>query len=765
MPTAVAVTSSDLALPALDRQTPPAVVLRAPEAQPLDEAWEETQALLHHHGHLVVLYSAVCPPRHVRRLHALRTLADSARMAIVPLDLPPLAVAVLARQLRELSPYGISPGVLACSARLLAHYVHTGAVLGSLSGLDRLDVDLRAHLRSWLPGSSFVALAHPEPHLVPLDRGHPPEALPAPGHAVSLTLARGQSHSDWVRTDLGRVWQAYTTHEVPLPVESTAWWGTNKLVEFVAALPDLSVLHQLVTSVRREECGWCGAELIGDHCAFCATPVPREDEPHPPAPEPKRSAPATRPPRPDQEATAPGGAPAPHPAEPSWPGVAQPVAVPQGAFGPWTGATDTPPATSFPAGHGEGGDRYVANGSAGPGSRSPWDGTAPGQHGAAGGQHGAAGGQDGVNGRGRQQPTGEWPGSAPRPAEGSTWPAPAGRPADSAASAATAVAPAADVTPVGPAASAGAAVSLAPTGPDGPTGPSGLDGSDRPGGPAGAQGPGAPTGPTVLGSALEHRGLSPVAPTGVPTGQVPLPPPAAALPAPLPPAADPAGPSPLAAPPPPTAPAAPPFPQTTEAATPPPTPAYPAPPRPTTADTPGAADAPRTAATAPRADATPEARALRKPATSPGTPLPAPPGAVEPAAAAEADGPPAAAQGGAAGTPRRALRTPFAVPTTFDGGPGVKADPAAARHVPPYAPSFTSRHAPLPAGHRGQQKQTHPPDTPHSPGPARELPEAAAPEPPGPATQPRALHLPTAPRGPAEGLRARQTPGRGDTPR
>ncbi|WP_228452880.1 chitinase, partial [Streptomyces alkaliterrae] len=42
-------------------------------------------------------------------------------------DLPPLGLAVLVRQLRQLSTADLSPGVLAGAVRLLAHYVHAGA--------------------------------------------------------------------------------------------------------------------------------------------------------------------------------------------------------------------------------------------------------------------------------------------------------------------------------------------------------------------------------------------------------------------------------------------------------------------------------------------------------------------------------------------------------------------------------------------------------------------------------------------------------------
>ncbi|USA01530.1 hypothetical protein NCG97_13925 [Streptomyces lydicamycinicus] len=276
MPTAIAVTSPDLALPATDRQTPAAVVLQAPHLQPLDDALTETSAVLEHHGHLVVLYSSVCPPEHIRRLHTLRAVLESDRIAIVPLSLPPLGVALLARQLRQLSLCDLSPGVLASAARLLTHYIHAGALLGSVSGLDRVEVDLRAHMKSWLPGAHFAVLAHPQPQLLHLDRHSTEAGLPAPGFATQLAVARGQLTSEWVTGALAPGWQVQGVYETRLPAESARWWGTQKLIEFAAAIPDVSVLYQLVTSVRREECGWCGRELLGDRCAFCAAPLARE---------------------------------------------------------------------------------------------------------------------------------------------------------------------------------------------------------------------------------------------------------------------------------------------------------------------------------------------------------------------------------------------------------------------------------------------------------------------------------------------------------
>ncbi|TVL93892.1 hypothetical protein [Streptomyces sp. SAJ15] len=295
MPTAIAVTSRELVLPPTfghalpDGQTPSGVVLPHPDAQSLDTALAETAALLDQQGYLVVLYPAASPAPLVRRLHTVRSLLESDRIALLALDLPPLAVGVLARQLRQLSVADFSPGVLGCAARLLAHYIHAGAQLGSVARLDRVPVGLGSHVRSWVPGTRFGVIAHPTPRLVTVGGGA--DEPPAPGYATQLTLARGQhgGHgADWITGTLASGWRVTGVQEVELPGESPRWWGTGRLTEFAAAIPDLSVLYQLVASVRREECHWCGLELIGDRCAFCSCPVPRSD----PAP---ALAPAARP--------------------------------------------------------------------------------------------------------------------------------------------------------------------------------------------------------------------------------------------------------------------------------------------------------------------------------------------------------------------------------------------------------------------------------------------------------------------------------------
>jgi hypothetical protein len=269
VPTAIAVTSPDLVLPPTDRQTPGAALLRPPEEQPLADALADMQVLVEQHGYVVALYPANIPVAHERRLHTVRSIMESDRIALLKLDLPPLAVSVLVRQLRQLSVCDFSAGVVASAARLLSHYIYAGAVLGTVAKLDRVPVGLTSHAKSWVPGSQFAVLTNPEPQLVKVGTGK----LAGPEFLTQLLVAKGQLQSDWPTETLAPGWQVQAVHESPLPAGSADWWGTPRAIEFAAFLPDITVLYQLVSSVRREVCSWCGIELIGDRCGFCSAPI------------------------------------------------------------------------------------------------------------------------------------------------------------------------------------------------------------------------------------------------------------------------------------------------------------------------------------------------------------------------------------------------------------------------------------------------------------------------------------------------------------
>lgn len=231
-------------------------------------------ALIEQHGYVISLYPASVDGAVTQRLHTVRSMLESDRIALLGIDLPPLGVALLAQQLRQLSVCDFSPGVLASSARLLAHYIYAGALLGSVAKLDRVPVTMKSHAKSWVPGAQFAVLSHPRPQLARIGQ----DELTGPEFGTRLLVAAGQPPSDWVTATLAPAWRVQSVATVPLPEESARWWGTTKLAEFAAGLHDVSVLYQLVSSVRREECHWCGLELIGDRCGFCAAPLPPPSE-------------------------------------------------------------------------------------------------------------------------------------------------------------------------------------------------------------------------------------------------------------------------------------------------------------------------------------------------------------------------------------------------------------------------------------------------------------------------------------------------------
>ncbi|MBN3930439.1 hypothetical protein IQ279_12475 [Streptomyces verrucosisporus] len=269
MSTAIAVTSADLVLPPTDQQTPTAALLRSPDSQSLEEAVTDMRLLLEQRGYVVAVCSTGLRPAFEQRLRTVRSILESDRIALLQSDLPPLGLAVLVRQLRQLSVCGFSAGVVASAARLLSHYVHAGAMLNSVARLDRVPVSLRTHAKSWVPGSQFGVVAAPEAQLIKIGGG----SLTGPPFATHLLVARGQLQSDWVTGTLAPEWKAQAVHEAGLPADSPRWWGTGKLIEFAAYLPDISILYQLVSSVRREKCHWCAMEFIGDRCGFCTAPL------------------------------------------------------------------------------------------------------------------------------------------------------------------------------------------------------------------------------------------------------------------------------------------------------------------------------------------------------------------------------------------------------------------------------------------------------------------------------------------------------------
>jgi hypothetical protein len=249
MPGVITVTADDLALP-------------------LEEHVTRISMALESYGHIVALAPADPADPARRRMHTVRSALEADRIAIVPITVPPLARVLLAEQVRQLTGTDLGPGVLAGAARLLTYYLHAGALLGSVARLDRVPVSVASHVKSLVPGRHFAVLAHPEPFLA---EAAPDKVPPGPGYQTQLAVAGKGLDPGWITGPLATAWHTSHLREIPLPGDSARWWGTSRLVEFTAYIADIGMLYQLVTSVRRDTCTWCGLEVIGDQCLFCAT--------------------------------------------------------------------------------------------------------------------------------------------------------------------------------------------------------------------------------------------------------------------------------------------------------------------------------------------------------------------------------------------------------------------------------------------------------------------------------------------------------------
>ena len=181
-------------------------------------------ALIEQHGYVIAFYPASVSTDVTRRLHAVRSVLESDRIALLGVDLPPLGLALLAQQLRQLSVCDFSPGVLASSARLLAHYIYAGALLGSVAKLDRVPVSPEVARQVLGAGRPVRRTGQSAAPAGPA-RAHG-EKLAGPGvrHA-DARRARGSCPSDWVTATLAPAWRVQGVATVPLPAESRALVG------------------------------------------------------------------------------------------------------------------------------------------------------------------------------------------------------------------------------------------------------------------------------------------------------------------------------------------------------------------------------------------------------------------------------------------------------------------------------------------------------------------------------------------------------------
>ena len=244
--------------------------LEPPGADQLDLLVEALQSGIDAGGALVAIVPDWFDPDGVMRLQMALSLVDSARVALHPTALPPLAATALASLA---SAAGRSAGGAGLLASLLADFETELLVvswLGSVSGLSTPAPTLRQHMASLTPGTAFAVSSYPEPAVHRL-HGRPDDVpLPPPLRAVRLAVCDHGGDPSWVRDTIAPALGVQEIRDVEPTPAGARWWGTAKLVEAVAYPLDAAAITAELLSARDTwPCRWCGEIVARTPCPMC----------------------------------------------------------------------------------------------------------------------------------------------------------------------------------------------------------------------------------------------------------------------------------------------------------------------------------------------------------------------------------------------------------------------------------------------------------------------------------------------------------------
>ncbi|MFF5260661.1 hypothetical protein ACFY4C_17100 [Actinomadura viridis] len=317
---------------------------------------------LRRYGAALVVYPAWRSESAVRLVRMARALLDTDRIAARPLDLPPLALSLVADQLAFMAPH-IRPGVLAGIVQVLADRIYTGAWVNSVAKLEHVRTGLGQHMASLMPGSGFMVAAGTRPAVQRVTSAKPVlDVAHRPLDPVLMLASHEHGDVDWLQKKLKPELRVVSLTFVASQPLSAQYWGTKKYAEFVAFSGHPQDLHAALEAVRHAPCPWCGEPAAMAVCPFCHRAQPGAQAPagaavQPgPGPQPPGPGPGPQPPGPQSPGPGPQpgpGVPAQPPAAPQAPvsrTPAAPSAVPPGPAPPPPGpqAPAPPPAPRAP---------------------------------------------------------------------------------------------------------------------------------------------------------------------------------------------------------------------------------------------------------------------------------------------------------------------------------------------------------------------------------------------------------------------------------
>ncbi|MBO2463771.1 hypothetical protein [Actinomadura violacea] len=222
-------------------------------------------------GSVLVLHPAWREDGVPRLVRLARAALLSDRIARIPLDLPPLALSLIADQLAFTASHSdAAPGALAVLALRLCKDVYAGAWVNSVARLERVKTGLGAHVSSYLPGSGFAVTTGQDGDVHRITAARRVPAIGVRPVDPVLMLCTGENgDADWLRTALVPALAAVKLMAVGAQPLSTEYWGTKRYAEFVAFSGHPRALESSLAASACRLCAWCGEPTALPECPFC----------------------------------------------------------------------------------------------------------------------------------------------------------------------------------------------------------------------------------------------------------------------------------------------------------------------------------------------------------------------------------------------------------------------------------------------------------------------------------------------------------------
>jgi hypothetical protein len=218
----------------------------------------------------IVVVGDWLPPETLERVHTIRSLLQTGRVAIHVTDLPPLAASVLAALTAALAPLAVSAGALAGAIDQIADELLVLAWTGSVAGLRHPGVSLLDHARSALPWSSFAVGLQPESFVVPTSVAAEDLPLAPPENPIELLVAPEEDADiDWIVDVVAPALGGVGIRQIPPTLHGSQWWGTTRLAEMVGVPTSIEALAARTLPESVSPCLWCGEPIAAPPCPFC----------------------------------------------------------------------------------------------------------------------------------------------------------------------------------------------------------------------------------------------------------------------------------------------------------------------------------------------------------------------------------------------------------------------------------------------------------------------------------------------------------------